>query len=134
MAPEEEIATFIRTERHLNKATKRIRAEALLPRLINGRLETSICRCRDIERSRVWLIAEQHFEHPPDLLAKAIGFGPAQEIYAVKLQFDPDGIPYSRHANIIGWNAAPLEKHAGKLQAQKIAAYFTYELDNRPRS
>jgi len=105
-----------------------------LPRWINGRFETSVCRSSGITHAAIWSIAQKHFERPPTQITKAIGFGRADKVYEAQLLFDADGKPYSRHANIIGWNAAPLEKHAGKLQAQKIAAHFTYEQNTRSTS
>ncbi len=100
-------------------------------------MELSVCRSEGLLDEQVWHICATYFD--PHVAPKtAIGRrdAAATVVYDVGLAFDPDGIPYPEHANVIGWRDDPGEPDIGKLkhfwmdQQQRMAAHFSF----KPRS
>lgn len=55
----------------------------------------------------------------------------AEVVYGIGLSFEPDGVPYAEHANVIGWRDHPTEpdaklKHFWMNQAQTMAPHFSF--------
>jgi hypothetical protein len=97
----------------------------------SGRLEVSVCRSSELTEAQVWSICSAYFDDYAPKPAIGRGVGPAAAVFAEKLAFDPDGIPYPEHANIIGWHDAADKpddelKHFWMAQAQRIARQFSY--------
>jgi hypothetical protein len=97
----------------------------------NARLEVSVCRSSELTEAEVWSICSTHFDVRAPKPAIGRGVGPAAAVFAEKLAFDADGIPYPEHANIIGWHDTADKpddelKHFWMAQAQKIARQFSY--------
>ncbi len=97
----------------------------------NQRLEVSVCRSNQLTEGQVWTISSAYFDVHAPRPAIGRGVGRAAAVFAVKLAFDPDGIPSPEHANIIGWHDAADQpdnklKHFWMAQAMKIAKQFSY--------
>jgi hypothetical protein len=97
----------------------------------NQRPETSVCRSSCLTEHQVWRICSAYFDVHAPQPAIGRGFGPASAVFAEKLAFDPDGIPYPEHANIVGWQddgdtPADELKHFWMDQAQRMAKKFSY--------
>lgn len=129
----EHIATFVKDKRNINKTDGVVRSQQVMPRWIETkkRFETSVCRCSGIDEERIWRICCQHFDRHIKEPAIGLGSGRASIVFDVGLSFDPDGVPYPEHVNIVGWQvsaARPREESKGlhMNQAQKIAAELKY--------
>jgi hypothetical protein len=95
------------------------------------RLEVSVCRSSQLTDAQVWSICSDYFDRRAPKPAIGRGVGPASAVFAENLSFDADGIPYSEHANIIGWHDEPNKpdneiKHFWMARAKRIAASFLY--------
>jgi hypothetical protein len=131
--PDELITSFVFRPEQVNKKTKTIHPSRLVPRrnLTNKRLETSVCRSSRLTEAQVWNICSAHFDAYAPKPAIGRGVGPASVVFAEQLAFDPDGISYSEHANIIGWQDDADKpdnelKHFWMDQAQRMAKKFPY--------
>lgn len=133
--PDELLTSFVYREDQVVRKTNKIHHSRLMPRRNqsrNGRLETSICRSNALTETQLWLICSRHFDVSAPKPAIGRGMGPASAVFAEQLSFDPDGIPYREHANIVGWHDDPRKpaselKHFWMDKAQRIAAKFSYE-------
>jgi hypothetical protein len=131
--PDEEISSFIVHSSDIQLTTNSIRHTRLMPRPNKGtgRLETSICRSSGLSETEFWGICAKHFDMFSQKPAIGKGTAIAGTIYAEKLEFDPNGIPYPQHADIIGWHVSPgvpLEesKHFWMAKAQRMAPHFKF--------
>lgn len=129
----DELTTFVRTPDDVVRSTNRVRFERLMPRRINGRLETSVCRSTTLSPTAVWAICAAHVDPAlPKGPACGRGIGPAWCILReTGLYVHCDGVPHPYHANILGWYDEPGAqvkdiKHHWKAAAQRMAAYFPY--------
>lgn len=123
--PHEPITRFIHSSEHFAAQTGRVKPAALLPALNRAtqRLESSVYRASGASSEELWAICAEHVDITRRM--KARGTTAAEHFLAAGLQFDPDGKPHPRHANVIEW---PLPKHEQKILAQKIAATMVLEL------
>jgi hypothetical protein len=135
VSPDEALTVFVYQSNHVEKKLGCIRAHRLHPRRNpkNSRLEVSVCRSQTLSEAQVWNVCSAHFD--PHVSSPATGrcVGPASAVFAVSLQFDPDGIPYPQHANIIGWEDIPGTpddelKHYWMDKAQRIAPSFLHSV------
>ena len=110
----------------------RVMPSALLP-LNNkkrARWETSTHRTDGLSQLDVWRLGYRFVENVANnRRIKARGSGSVATVLAQALQFDVNGRPYPRHADIIGW---PDDKHARMMQATQIANRLILENDPRP--
>ena len=128
----EEITTYVKTTRDVDKTTNRVREAVFLPRRIRGRLETSVCRSATLNAAAVWAVCSTHVDPrlPKPMIGR--GIGPAWSIIRdTGLHMHGDGHPHPYHANILGWHDEPGKpdneiKHNWKHVAQRIAAHFPY--------
>ena len=72
----------------------------------NQRLEVSVCRSSQLTEAQVWTLSSPYVDVHAPTPAIGRGVGRAAAVITEKLAFDPDGIPYPEHANIIGWHDA----------------------------
>jgi hypothetical protein len=118
-----------------------VRHRRLMPRRnpTTQRLEASVCRSSGLDERALWALCAQHFDAHARWPALGRGVGPASAVYAERLSFDADGVPYPEHANIIGWFEergrpdSELKNH-WMNHAQRIAAAFKYVPRPTPRS
>ena len=84
----------------------------------------------------IWAICARHFDpHIAPKMATGRCDARAHVVYDAGLKFDPDGVPYPEHANVIGWHDHPTDpdeklKHFWMNQQQRMAPYFAF----KPRS
>jgi hypothetical protein len=129
----ERISYFVRTEQHIDKKTQCLRPEAFMPRRFGSRLETSVYRTSDLTEQAVWEICQVWYEALAKLTAKGRGDGLGACIMEkAGLQFDPNGDPHPRHADIIGWFDDPAlqdreMKHHWMRTARKFAGDFSFK-------
>ena len=124
----EPITRFIAHGDHFAPETKRVKHQALQPRInpATQRLELSVFRAAGAEPGELWQICAAHVDKPPvGRFMKSRGICGAGVFLDVDLAFDPNGSPHPRHADVVGW---PEAKHAQKSAAQKIAAQMTLEI------
>jgi hypothetical protein len=133
--PDEPLSSFVFRPDHIVKGTNSIHHTRLMPRrrekAARGRLETSVCRSRDLTEAKVWHICSEFFDKIAPKPAIGRGVGPAEAVFSVELGVDADGVPYPQHANIIGWHdiaGVPDSelKHFWMDKAQRIAPQFLY--------
>lgn len=134
--PEECIASFVLRENEVIKSNisfNHIRYTRIMPRRNKKtkQLETSVCRTDTISDSELWTICSIYFDRPAPVPAIGSGTAKARVVYAERLEFDPNGIPYPQHANIIGWNdeqALPDDekKNLWMDKAQRMAPHFKF--------
>jgi hypothetical protein len=125
ITPEEEISSYVRYDRLLDRRNGTVKHEHFLPREVLGRYESSVYRTSGLSQAENWALVRLVFEGNGKNVAKARAFGPANAILCAGLAFDADGKPHPRHANIIGWSQA--DKHMRKQQAMNFASSFRYE-------
>ena len=134
--PDERISRFVFHSNHVAKRTKTIHPTRLLPqrrrRAEKGRLETSVCRPDALSDERFWAICASHFD-PTIAPRRATGRcdALASVVFDVGLSFDPDGVPFPEHANIVGWYDQTNEpdermKHFWMDQAQRMEPHFSF--------
>ena len=133
VGPDEEITSFVFNLDQIVRATGTLRANRLIPRRKSKaeRLEVSVCRSSTLDSAALWIICSKHFDAHAPSPAIGRGAGPASAIYSEELDFDPDGIPYPEHANVIGWhderNKPDNElKHFWMDKARRMAKHFRY--------
>ena len=131
--PDESLTSFVFRQDQIVRKTNTIHHSRFIPRRnpVNRRLETSVCRSSKLTETQVWAICAAYFDVGALRPAIGRGVGPAAAVFAEMLGFDPDGIPYPEHANIIGWHDAADKpdnelKHFWMDQAQRIAKRFSY--------
>lgn len=131
--PDEALTSFVFRQNQIVRVTNTIHHSRLMPRREhkNQRLEVSVCRSSQLTETQVWTISSTYFDVHAPTPAIGRGVGRAAAVFAEKLAFDPDGIPYPEHANIIGWHDAAEQpdnelKHFWMAQAMKIAMQFSY--------
>jgi hypothetical protein len=133
---DERISTFVYKPEHVVAKTGKIHYSRLRPRRRpgseRGRLELSVCRSQHLTDEAIWAICAEYFD--PRAPAPATGTCDARAavVYDVELSFDPDGVPYPEHANVIGWrdDAAQPDaalKHFWMDQAQRMASHFSFK-------
>lgn len=130
---QEEVSSFVTQAKQVMNSQGHIHPSRLIPhrRTKQERLEVSICRSSNIAEAELWRICTKYFDsHSP---RPAIGRGAAfaSVVLAEGLHFDPNGIPYPQHADIIGWYDDPRLpdeelKHFWMDKAQKMAPHFKY--------
>ena len=131
--PDESLTSFVFRQDQIARITNTIHHSRLMPRRKhkNERLVVSVCRSSELTEAQVWSICSAYFDVHAPTPAIGRGVGPAAAVFAERLAFDPDGIPYPEHANIIGWHDATDKpddelKHFWMAQAQRIARQFSY--------
>ena len=133
--PKEVITRFLFQGSHFAVTTGRVNPTALMPydNKNSKRRETSIIRTDGLQDREVWELGYQIHEvavTPRPIKARAVGV--AAIVIDQQLQFDINGNPYPRHADIIGWPVGD-EKHARLALATEIANRMTLEVDTRPQ-
>lgn len=144
VSPDERISTFVFKRDHVVAKTGAIHYSRLRPRRrpgsVRGRLELSVCRSSALTDEQIWEICAKHFDQHAPRAATGRCDAHAKIVYDVGLTFDPDGIPYPEHTNVIGWQDNVTEpdeklKHHWMDQQQKMAPYFRFKprpSTNRP--
>ncbi len=131
---DEPLSSFAFRSSHIVRKTNTIHHSRLMPRRENGdkknRLETSVCRAKDLSEEQIWIICSVHFDQFAPSAAIGRGDGPASVVFDADLNLDADGKPYKEHANIVGWHDSSLPddelKHHWMNKAQGIAAHFKF--------
>lgn len=103
VGPEEPTVKFLFDESHFNPEKKVVHQAAFKPS--KNTKNISVYRTQDLQVAETFEIGRQYVT---ELLAdkKPILAGAclqARVYYEQKLNFDPDGKPHPRHANVIGW-------------------------------
>lgn len=113
-----------------------MKAAGLLPPPVGPtvtRLETSVYRVDGLTAGAVWELAAEYVDAVEQPMT-ARGSAAAKVFFDARLNFDADGTPHERHANVVEW---PEEKHLQKDIARQIADVMTLELraaaSDRPR-
>jgi len=129
----EDINRFVVHSSDIQKSTTSLHYKRLLPRRnkSTGRLETSVCRSKTLTEKEVWAICTNYFDTYSQAPAIGEGIAKASVVYAAGLNFDPNGKPFSQHADIVGWYDDPRlpddeAKHFLMDKAQKMAPHFKY--------
>lgn len=133
--PKEVITRFLFQSSHFAVTTGRVNPTALMPydNKNSKRWETSIIRTDGLQDREGWELGYQiHEASPAPRRIKARAVGTAVIVTDQQLQFDINGDPYPRHADIIGWPVGD-EKHARLALATEIANRMTLEVDTRPQ-
>ena len=132
--PIEDISRFVVHSSDIQKSTSSLRYKRLLPspNKSTGRLETSICRSGTLEDEELWAICTNFFDSCSQNPAIGKGTAKASVVIAEGLNFDPNGVPFPQHADIIGWNdeaGLPYEekKNIWMDQAQRMAPHFKFK-------
>jgi len=95
-----------------------------------GRWETSIYRIDGLAAARIWTLGYTYLENVAENRhIKARASGLVSIVTGQGLQFDVNGRPYPRHADIIGWPNG--DKHARMMAAARIANELTLQIDPR---
>jgi hypothetical protein len=97
---------------HMRRGEKRARYDLFLPKPYK---ELSVVRCSGIDDAAVRAIGVEHIGDP----LKGHATVAADVVFARSLQFDADGEPFARHANIVGWPEANEPKY--RLDAKALA-------------
>ncbi|GAB6276719.1 MAG: hypothetical protein SAMD01599839_12590 [Rectinema sp.] len=133
MSPEEDISRFVMHTSDVKNSTNTLRYNRLLPmrNKQTGRLETSVCRSGELTGDELWTLCSQYFDVKPDKIAIGVGTAQASAIYKEGLNFDPNGQPFTQHADIIGWDDPAgipddEKKHFWMDKAQRIAPHFKF--------
>jgi hypothetical protein len=135
--PNEDIASFVlRSDEIVNtNLGAHIRHTRLLPRQNKetGRIETSVCRSSELTEFEIWDICRYHFDTHAPKPAVGVGIGKASVVYQEGLSFDPNGVPYPQHADIVGWAGDPSipedeRKHFWMAKAKNMATNFRFFL------
>jgi hypothetical protein len=68
-------------------------------------LKLSVYRTEELEEAEIWKVGEEYVmpDRQKPILARADLI--AVEFSGWNLEFEPDGIPYPRHCNVINWPA-----------------------------
>lgn len=139
VAPDEAIARFVFHPGDVKASTQTLRYQRLLPNRnkVTSRLETSICRSGNLLPGEIWAVCRDYIDTPPTRLVIGAGVAQANIVFLESLQFDPNGIPFAQHADIIGWDDPPgipdtEKKNLWMDKAQRMAPHFKY--DPRPGS
>ena len=107
---------------------------ALLPRFSNvtARWETSTHRTDGLRRDHIWVLGYMYVENLSQRRRiKARGSGMVRAVTKAGLQFEVNGRPYPRHADLINWSN---DKHTRLMAATVLAEEMTVEIDPRPAS
>lgn len=89
----------------------------------------SVYRARGATPAELWSICERYVDRPEvGRRAKARGTCEASVVMGAGLSFDANGVPHSRHADVIGWPDMKLAKHELKNLQQKIAPMMSLEM------
>lgn len=124
---DETITRFIFQSNHFT-TSGRVKPAAISPNNINGRNEFSVYRVTDLPKSEVWAICKDFVDNQNNSrFAKARANCTASVYFSEALNFDADGKPHRRHANVIGWPDHK-DKHKLKNIQQKISAQMNLEL------
>lgn len=122
------VTRFIASSDHYAATKGRVKPAALTPseNSRTGRLELSVYRAEGLPGSELWSLCEQFVDSPTaGRRMKARATCSAQSYLDHGLEFDADGRPHPRHANVTGWPAMKSER---MLLQQKVAADMTLEL------
>ena len=80
---------------------------------------------------KLWAICNTYIDAVADKPSIGVGTATASVVYAEGLGFDPNGVPFPQHADIIGWSDDPRtpddeKKNIWMDKAQKMAPHFKY--------
>lgn len=132
VADAEGITRFLVWGNQFAASTGRVKPPALMPHANpqTGRAETSIYRTDGLPAEAIWRLGYQFVENiVAGRRIRARGFAAASIVTGQSLQFEANGVPHPRHADIIGW---PNAKDARLMLATEIANVMTLETDPRP--
>lgn len=103
VAPAEPTVKFLLEEGHLSQKERTVNQAAFKPSKKTKSL--SVYRTRNLENDEAFEIGRQYvtelLKDKKPILAGA--YLKAEVYYEQKLNFDPDGKPHPRHANVIDW-------------------------------
>ena len=129
VAPDEELARFIFERRYVDQLG-RVKQGAFLPELYKGRLETSVCRIRDITEVRIWNLGKT--VRPDKVLYARADFPHSAAISkSLKCLSAPEP-NFGEHAVLIGWPHGSDEKMRHKAIAAHLAGGATVSLLPQP--
>ncbi|MGO8693289.1 MAG: hypothetical protein ACLQMF_06390 [Rectinemataceae bacterium] len=85
----------------------------------------------ELEDEELWAICNTYIDAVADKPSIGVGTATASVVYAEGLGFDPNGVPFPQHADIIGWSDDPRtpddeKKNIWMDKAQKMAPHFKY--------
>lgn len=133
MGANEHFTRFLVQRNLFARTTRRIKPPAITPRYNKekARWETSTHRTDGLRTDGIWALGYQYVEDVSKdrrILARASGV--VSVVTTLGLQWDVNGQPYPRHADIIGWSND--DKHRRMMVATEIANNMTLEIDPRP--
>jgi hypothetical protein len=132
MTPNEGFTRFLVHSNQFVASKGRVLPPALVPRLNRQKLrwETSAHRIDGLRAELIWALGYRYVEDlSKDRQIRARASGVASFVTERGLQWDVNGQPYPRHADIIGWSVD--EKHARMMVATEIANRMLLEIDPR---
>jgi hypothetical protein len=106
----------------------RVTPIGLLPIFNKGRQrwETSTHRIDGLPPALIWALGYRYVETLPHRRIKARASGEVALVTAQNLQYEVNGRPYPRHADIIGWSAD--DKDVRMMAATEIANHMTLQV------
>ncbi len=124
---------FLIRREHFVASKGRIKPAALEARYngVKTRWETSTHRTDGLPTARVWAVGYRYVEKlTQNRRIKARAIGIAHFVTDAHLNWDVNGRPYPRHADIIGWSDTA--KDVRMMAATEIANRMQLEIDPRP--
>src|SRR5262249_41181903 len=94
VAADEVISAYVRNKKQVYAETGAVKHEVLMPRRLNGRLETSICRTVGLQSLQFWQLCEDHYDSKAPTPAIGHGVGTASVVTDEGLAFDVDRDPH----------------------------------------
>lgn len=114
---DERISRFVLNSKHIN-SSGRPKPTVFEPSRLHKNI--SVYRTGDLSEIEIWDIAFEYIEKLRKDNKKIVARADlsANYYFNAGLQFDPDGVPHIRHANVINW---PTEKMEIKLITVQLA-------------
>ena len=124
ISPKERLSRFLFDEAHVFKNGD-IKQAAFSP---NKDLKYSVYRTSRSSESEIWVIKSEQVDDRRTDGKKSIGrFDILAEAFITSnLQFDPNGKPHTRHANVVGWNSNKPDDLQKRQELAKLASQAIY--------
>jgi hypothetical protein len=124
----EGITRFLVHRNEFGTNPRRVKHHAFLPALSphTRQFVKSVHRTDHLSNDNMWKLGKLFVENEEsNRVVRARAAGAAQTISGAGVALSINGVPWPRHADIVGW---PEEKHAQKLIAMDIANGFALEM------
>lgn len=132
MTPNEGFTRFLVHSNHFVASKGRVLPPALKPKYNEEkrRWETSTHRSDGLRTERIWALGYRYVEDlSKGRRIRSRASGVASFVTDTGLQWDVNGQPYPRHADIIGWSVD--DKDVRMMAATEIANRMLLEMDPR---